>query len=268
MSDELKKFLDNATEFPDNTPVTIGDKQVPLGSLRALNASERETLANRLKGVEATEKDLKDRQTKIVDLATKAQAAYDAAETARRSAGTVTPKPGDDPFADPWLAPVKAALDSRDKTIAEQKASIDKLVTQFTNLVTIGQEDRWDREYDSIDFGKSAKKTRKELLDFAVENKTVDRFGIPSIRAAYLKMTEADRESEKIKAAEERGREAGRQEALVSRVPPPGVAGPGQRIPEPKTLAERSTLGDLYTESLKDPELRQLLEQVASVGLA
>jgi hypothetical protein len=269
MSDELKKFLENSKDYPDATPIKIGDVEVPLGSLRSLNATERQTLQERMKGVEATEKELTTKQATILDLANKAQAAYAAAEEARKAVGERKVEPGTDPFADPWLAPVKEAFSTRDKKLEEYAGQIKKLTDTLTTIAAIGADDRWDREYESIDFGKREKKpARDEILKYAMDNNIIDRHKMPSIRKAWEQMSAADREADKVKQAEERGRELGRQEALAARVPPPGVAGPGQMPPNAKTAAERSTLPDLYQESLKDSELRSLLEQISSAGLS
>ena len=46
---DLKQFLENSKDYPDTTVVKIGDTEVPLGSIRALNATEREQLANAIK---------------------------------------------------------------------------------------------------------------------------------------------------------------------------------------------------------------------------
>src|SRR5258707_15658917 len=114
--DVIKKFLEDTQGSPDSTPVRIGETEIPLGSLRQLNASERTQLSDRIKQVESKETELNTRQQNIVDLAQKAQAAYQAAEEARRTATTQPPPAaGADPFPDPWLAPVKTALSHRDK---------------------------------------------------------------------------------------------------------------------------------------------------------
>ena len=265
MSDDIKKFLENAAEFPDNTPITIAGREIPLGSLRQLNASERSTLSERLKGVESKEAELNSRQAGIVDLAQKAQAAYAAAEEARTKAGQRQEAPGADPFADPWLAPVKTELGKRDKELEEIKAVAKNLQATITQAATIWAQDRWDREYDTLNFGKREKKpTRDELLKFANENKLVDRHGMPSIRNAWDKMSEADRMEQLRQEAIEKGREEGRMEAMAARVTPPGVSGIGQGPAGPprKITADTDVLGDMYGDALKDPELRALIEQM------
>lgn len=266
--DAIKKFLDSATEYPDSTPITIGETQIPLGSLRQLNASERTTLSERLKGVETKEAELNTRQQNIVDLAQKAQAAYQAAEEARKSATTPTPTPGADPFADPWLAPVKAALEGRDKKIDDLTTQLKTVLGTVTQAATVWAQDRWDREYDGLNFGKREKKpTRDELLRFAQEQKLTDRHGMPSIRGAWEKMSEADRLSDLAKDEREKGREEGRMEAMAARVTAPGVSGIGQgpNLARKPITADTDILGDLYAQSLKDPELRAMIEQQAII---
>jgi hypothetical protein len=263
--DQIKKFLESATEYPDNTPIRIGEQEIPLGSLRQLNASERTTLSERLKGVETKEAELNTRQQSIVDLAQKAQQAYQAAEEARAKVSSQPPPAGTDPFADPWLSPVKEALSKRDKEIEELRATAKNLQATLTQAASIWAQDRWDREYSSLNFGKREKKpTRDEILKYAQEQKLMDRHGMPSISEAWNKMSETDRLEELRKEALERGREEGRMEAMAARVTPPGVSGIGQGPAGParKINADSDVLGDMYAESLKDPELRQLIEQL------
>jgi hypothetical protein len=268
-TDAIKKFLENATQYPDNTPIRIGDTEVPLGSLRALNATERTQLADRMKEIETQKADLNDRQQKIVSLAQKAQEAYNAAEEARKAAAGAPPaRPGDDPFADPWLQPVKKELEARDAVIKSLTEQLKLTAGTIVNAATIFSEDRWDREYAAIDFGKREKKpTREEILKFATDNNIVDRHKLPSIRAAWEKMSEADRLKEIAEKAREEGREEGRQQLLASRIPPPGVPGPGQAPTLPKNNPNAADLGDLYADAIKDPELRALLEQLPA-GMA
>jgi hypothetical protein len=269
--DAIKRFLEDTKNHPDTVMVTIGETQIPLGSLRQLNSTERTQLADRLKAVETQEGELKTRQQKIVELATKAQAAYDAAEEARKAAAgnnnRGTPS-NEDPFEDPWLKPVKTALEARDAQIKKLTDQLTQTLTTVGQAATIFAEDRWDREYNSIDFGKRDKKpTRQELIDFAIKENLTDRHKMPSVVAAWNKMSEADRLEEIKKQAREEGIEQGRQQALASRVPPPGVSGPGQAPVPLKVDPNKGDLGDLYGEAIKDPELRALLEQAASVGI-
>jgi hypothetical protein len=264
--DQIKKFLEDAQGYPDTTMVRIGDTEVPLGSLRSLNKGEREQLATAIKTNDDKARELDERQKKVIELAGKAQAAYDAAQAAAAKANATPPNPSNDPFSDPWLAPVKKELDGRDKTINELQNTVKQLSTVIQNAATIWSEDRWDREFTNLDFGKREKKpSREELIKFATENKLFDRHGIPSVRAAWDKMSETDRLEELRKSEFEKGREAGRMEQMASRIPPPGVAGPGMPVNPPK--AAPGELGDLYGEAIKDPELRALIEQLPA-GMA
>jgi len=263
--DAIKKFLESATEYPDNTPITIGDQQIPLGSLRQLNASERQMLSDRIKQVETKEAEVNTRQQNVVDLARKAQEAYAAAEEARVKATQPPPAAGADPFADPWLAPVKKELEGRDKKLEEAVNLIKTLQNTVTQAATVWAQDRWDREYGTLNFGKRDKKpSRDDLLKFANENKIVDRYGMPSISEAWNKMSETDRLEEARQAALEKGREEGRMEAMAARVTPPGVSGIGQGPAAlPRRIGpETDILGDIYTESLKDAELRAEIERL------
>jgi hypothetical protein len=262
-TDAIKKFLENTSEYPDTTSIKIGVTEVPLGSLRALTAAERTQLSDRMKAVEEKEKMVNERGQSVVELAKKAQAAYDAAEEARRTAGTRQPDHSQDPFSAPWLAPVKSALETRDKEINSLKDQLKTAIASIGNAATIWAEDRWDREYSGIDFGKREKKpTRQELIDFATKNNLTDRHRMPSVAAAWEKMSAADRLEETREQARQEGIEEGKRQAMAARVPPPGVSGPGAIPPGTGGKPPAGDLGDLYQEAIKDPELRALLEQM------
>lgn len=267
-ADAIKKFLEDTQGHPDSTLIKIGDTEIPLGSLRQLNASERQTLSERMKQAEAKEADLNQRQQSIVDLAQKAQAAYQAAEEAKAKAGQRQPDPSADPFADPWLAPVKTALTERDKKIEELSALARSLQATLGQAATVFMKREWDREYSGLNFGKREKKpTRDEILKYAQENKIVDTDGMPSVRMAWEKMSETDRLEELRREATEKGREEGRMEAMASRFTPPGTLGAGQGpVPAGKKITpDTDIMGDLYGDALKDPELRALIEQTGVV---
>jgi hypothetical protein len=244
--------------------VKIGDTEVPLGSIRQLNAGERDALAAAIKNNADQKAALDARQKDVMDFAQKTQQAYDAVREAATKAANPPPGHGaaNDPFQDPWLAPVKKEIDARDKTITELREQVGKLATIVQNAASIWSEDRWDRDYSALDFGKREKKpTREELLDFAVKNNLVDRHKIPSVRSAWEKMSEQDRLSAMKQEEFEKGREAGRMDALAAKMMPPGAPGsgvpPGKQPPTPP-----GELGDLYEQALKDPELRQMIEQL------
>lgn len=265
--DAIKKFLDDTQGHPDSTPIRFGETEIPLGSLRQLNASERQALSDRIKQTETKETELNTRQQAIVDLAQKAQAAYQAAEEARAKASTRQPDANADPFNDPWLAPVKTALTDRDKKIEEQAALLKTLQATLGQAATVFMKREWQREYDGLNFGKRDKKpSRDEILKYANENKIVDGDGMPSVRLAWDKMSETDRLEEARNEAMEKGREEGRMEAMASRFTPPGTPGAGQGpVTTKKVTPDTDVLGDLYTDALKDPELRALIEQTAVI---
>ena len=260
--DLLKKFLENAKEYPDATVVKIGDQDIPLGSLRALNSDERETLSTAIRSNQERERALEGDRQRVLDLAGKAQAAYDAAEEARKKGAA--PQPGEyDWRKDPYFAGILADLASRDTKTAEYLKNFETFSNTVKNAATIFTEDRWDRQYEGIDQSKREKKyTREELLEYASKNNLLDRHKIPDVRLAFSKMTEGERAAELAKSEFEKGREAGRMEAMAARVPKPGVPGAGAPPPSLKTGPDADVMGDLYGEAIKDPELRVLIEQL------
>lgn len=261
--DAIKKFLESATEYPDTTTITIGETQIPLGSLRALNAAERTQLSERMKAVDEKEGRVNAKGQEVMSLAAKAQAAYEAAEEARKSAGIRPPNPNDDPLNDPWFTPVKTGFEARDKEINTLKEQLKTVLNTVSNAATIWAEDRWDREYSGLDFGKREKKpTRAELIEFAQKNNITDRHKMPSITGAWQKMSEGDRLAQSAEQARMEGIEEGKRQAMAARVQPPGVSGPGAIPQGSGGRPAAGDLGDLYSEAIKDPELRALLENM------
>jgi hypothetical protein len=266
--DVIKKFLLDTKNHPDTTMVKIGDTEVPLGSLRQLSADERAELDTAIKANSDRAAELDTRQRDILDLAQKAEGTFRSAEDLRRTAEERLKAAGggnSNPWDDPWLKPVNERLTAREKEIADLKEMLKTTIGAVSRAATIFTDDRQEAEYRTIDFGKREKKpTRDEILKYATDNKITDRHGLPSIAGAWHKMSEGDRIEQIKLEAEARGREAGRQEAIASRIPQPNVPGPGMSGGLPKVTPSNGELGDLYQESLKDPELRQLIEQMGT----
>jgi hypothetical protein len=216
-----------------------------------------------MKALDTREADINTRQQNVVDLAQKAQQAFAAAEEARVKLAANPPNPGADPFADPWLAPVKERFSATEKRYEAIENQSKQVAAALTNAIKFYMNREQGREYESINFGKREKKpTRDELRKYAEDNKIIDSDGIPSLRLAWDKMTENERMEEMRQAAIEKGREEGRMEAMAARVTPPGVSGVGQG-PAPRVKISDpngDVLGDLYADALKDPELRPLIE--------
>jgi multidrug efflux pump subunit AcrA (membrane-fusion protein) len=275
MANDLDKFLEDSKTYGDNTPVRIGDTEVPLGSLRQLNAAERQRLADAVKQNEARQQELTKEREQVMNMAGKAQQAYQTAQEtiAKAQAAIPAPQPSNNPFDDAWLQPVDKRLSPLEKEVAELKKLMQEGFkqrdTQFNNIATVWSEDRWDGQYRGLgpDFQKREKKpTKEEIVKYATENRIYDRWGIPDVRAAWEKMNEADRLEELRKSEYERGRLAGRQEHLAARVPPPGVPGAGAP-PGPVGRPNPGELGDLYSEAIKDPELRAMIEALPGTGM-
>lgn len=267
--DIIKKFLSESQQHPDTTEVRIGEQVVTLGDLRALDAEDRATLGAKLDAATKREGELKDQQAAAMKLSSDAQKAYDTALELQKKASAAAPAvPSADWKNDPWMQPVVKELEARDRALEELKGVLKTVVTVVGNAANVHSEDRWDRQYEGIDFGKREKKpTRDELLDFAKTNKLLDRHNLPSVSLAWNKMSEPDRIEDIRKTEREKGKEEGRMEALANRLPPPGVPGPGPNTMPKIITPGTDILGDLAAESLKDPELRALLEATTAAGI-
>lgn len=260
---DLKDILENK-DLADTLPVRVGDVEIPLGSLRQATTAQLAAITERARQLDTREQTITARQKEIVDLASKAQDAYaKAQELAKTAAATRTPEPGADLFSDPWAAQFKPVFDGYENKIKDLNGKLDRASGMLTEAAKTWAEDRWDNEYGSIQWGKRDKEkqpSRDELLKYAMDNKLMDRRGMPSIKLAWEKQTEVDRLADAADKARQEGIEQGRREAMAARIPPPGV--PGAPPPPPNKNADRGDLGDLYAESLKDPELRALIESL------
>jgi hypothetical protein len=263
--DVIKKLLENAQQYPDTTVVRFGDTEVPLGSLRALNADDRADLNAAIEANTKRTKELEARQAEILDLASKAEGTFRSAEELRKTAEARAAAAGGNapanPWDDPWLKPVDQRFAGTAKELADMKELLKTTLQAVGKAATVFSEDRWDSQYQTIDFGKREKKpSRQELIDYAKTNNLTDRHGLPSIAAAWHKMSEPERLDQVRLEAEARGRELGRQEAVASRIPQPNVPGPGMSGAPPKVDPATGDLGDLFAKTMADPELRALVE--------
>jgi hypothetical protein len=266
---DVQNFLENSKDFPDNTPVKIGDTEVPLGSLRQLNATERTRLDEALKANATRQQELAREHEQVSSLASKAQQAYQSAQEAIAKAQATMPPPqtNEEVFVSPErLRALEKRFEDFIKIIDQQNKQRDT-ITQ--NMVSIWSEKNFDDEYRGLgpDFHKRDKKpTVQEIVKYATDNNILDRFKLPSVRLAWDKMNEHERIDELKKAEFQRGLEAGRMEQMAARIPPPGIPGAAPP-PGPVGQANRGELGDLYAEAIKDPELRALIEQLPA-GMA
>jgi hypothetical protein len=265
----LQEILANREQYADNLNITIGEAQVPLGSLRDLTAAEQSRLTNLIKATDETKRDAESRLQTAIETARKAEEAYAAAQEMKRTAGIATPPPGTNPLDDPFFTPIRGEFDKRDKSIAELKEELKKAINMATNMGTIGLEDRWDNQYSSLNFSvlpkDKPKPTRQELINFATQNKLIDRHNIPSIGRAWEEMSKSySLDAERVKARQE-GIEEGRRMSLAASVQQPGSSGPAPLAGSPK-YTNGDVLGDLTSEALKDPEIRGMMEQLQRAG--
>lgn len=268
--DIIKKLLQDAAAYGDDAEVLIAGQKVSLGDLRALSNEERQVVNDKIKEVNAMRED-------VVKAGRQAQQAYDAAqkviadEAARKAAagGGGAGGGADDPWEkEPWLQPVKQRFGSTDKKVEELTATVKQLATILTNGVNAFSQTRWDDEYNRIDWGKTPKKSREEMIEYAKTNNLLDRNNLPSISRAFDHITAPDRQKQHDEELLEKGRQRGLADAMAARLPQPNVPGPGITPPLPKVAANGDVIGDLWGDANKDPELRSLIEQLGSAGLA
>jgi hypothetical protein len=264
--DLIKKLLQDATAYSDEAEVTIAGQKVSLGDLRALSADERKTVNDKIAEVNAMRED-------VVKAGRQAQQAYDAAQKVIADQAATTTAGGsggaDNPWEkEPWLAPVDKRFKEYEKKIEEQNTLLKQLSVIVGNGMSAFSQNRWDDEYKAIDWGKTPRKTRDEMIEYAKTNNLLDRNNLPSISRAFDHITAPDRQKQHDDEILEKGRQRGLAESLAARLPQPNVPGPGISTPIPKIPANGDVIGDLWGDANKDPELRTLIEQLGAVGMA
>lgn len=271
MSVDFEAIIGDESTFPDALELTIGDKKVPLGSIRDLSKKKQARVTEELSRLEAERTGLSAKQREVMELSTKAAAIYDDLQKKLAAANTVTHTDGLDPNAlydsDPWYAPIR----TRNAKIEEGQKALQTTLGQLTQAVTGAVsafiEDRWEREFEGVEDRVKKSKAIKDwdfnkLKTYATENKIHDKRGLPSIRAAVDRLTEQEREQEKAEEAYARGLREGELKARMGVQPRPASAaaamGGGKG---PETLDEA-----LNPEAIaQDPELAEML---ANLGVA
>ena len=229
----LKDILADKS-IKDDVIFTLASGQTTtIGELRALSAENQSVLSKR-------ETDLANREKAFQEQLKNLQLAQ--AETARLykevMEGKVKPGAGDshvadDPFkglneSDPVIGPLIKAHRAQQSAFEKmQNEIIRPLVESQSRMAKSYLEDRLEQMY--YDLVPEAKRTDipfDNLLKAANDNHYLTRGGIPDLRRAYRDlttkpMTQAEIDAQ-IKAAEERGREAGRKEA-APRLPRPSA---------------------------------------------
>lgn len=264
--DIIKKILQDAKQYGDDAQITIAGQTVTLGDLRGLDADERATVNKAIADANA----LRD---KALAATAKAQEVYDtyttkAKELEERSKNNPPANNGTNPWeTDVWLKPVDQRFQATEKQTNEIKELVKQLTTIVGNGMLAVSENRWDDQYNSIKWGSTPRKSRAEMIEYAKENKLLDRNNLPSITAAFEHLTAPERQKQHEQELVERGRQQGIAETLASRFQAPNVPGPGLSAPPPKAPATGDVLGNLYEQSVADPELRGLVEQLGAMNL-
>ena len=258
---DLNEILKDKEKYPDTMTVKFGEVDMPLGSLRQSSASEREQLQAAIKQNQDREKEISARELRAVKLSGDAEQTYERLKALEESAKHPA-APSADIWSDPFLAALKPEFEKRDQTVAGMQAENKKLVAALTQALAINMDERWDSQYNSIQFGKAAKKpTREELLKFAQENNILDKHKLPSVSRAWEEMSKTERLAQSTEEARQQGIEEGRRLQMASRVMPPGVPGAGP-LPSGNGKLNPGELPDLLTESQKDPHLRALIDSI------
>ena len=262
---DLNEILKDSTKYPDNLTIKIQDTDVPLGSLRQLHASERQSIERERSEIGTARQTLEQERSQVIELARK------AAEASATIDGVVKQRESSaDPYENDILyEPVRKRLSKHEETVGSLKTEIDKLQKTFQNGALLLAEERWQRQWDKIEPELEKYPELKsnwdydKVLKFAAENKHLDSRGFPDIRKAWHVLTEAAREKQKADEAYQRGIEEGKKMAMLKQVPRPTSAGKGG----PPVQTTSDGLDGLTKEAYDDPEIRGMIEQLQSEAI-
>lgn len=253
MAKTLEEILADSENFADNLTIKIGDTDVPLGSLRTFNKSERDKLISEQSAAKASREAAE--KERVAALALSEQAAKIQRDLEARIASDPRGgNPTQDQFdTDPWYEPIRKRMAKYDDAVAKMNEATTKLENMQKNMSMTWAQDRWDNQYRSLSMSDKNRKSKDELLKYASENKVLDSYGIPSVTLAWDKLTEADRMAEAVEKARREGEEKGKQVAFASRVRPPSSGRPG------KAPAELNDWNDLTDVAMQDEEIAKMI---------
>lgn len=255
MAKTLDEILTDVENYPDNLTIKIHDNDVPLGSLRTFNKSERDKLISEQSAAKASREAAEKERTAALALSEQAAKIQRDLE-ARIAADPRGNNPTQDQFdTDPWYEPIRKRMAKYDEAVKKLDDATQRMENMQKNMSMTWAQDRWDNQYRTIS-GSMTDRNRKgkdDLLKYAAENKLVDSYGIPSVTMAWDKLTEADRMAEATEKARKEGEERGRQAAFAARVRPPSSGRPG------KTPVELNDWNDLTDVAMQDEEIAKMI---------
>jgi hypothetical protein len=248
------------TSIPDDATLTFNGKNITFANLRGLTRKQQTALQAKIDAAAAKEREVSTQQETLIRLTQEAQQIHDRLQQQETTRPAPAAAAGDDAWdSDPFYKPVRERTSKLEKRLDEIADSTKKLTEAMTRSIQTWADDRWEREYDSISVPKGKERPKREdLLKYATDNRLVDRHGMPSVRAAWDKMTAADRQKEIEDAAYERGRQEGEQRARIAAMPQPATMSPGNgRFSGAQAPLE--SFDDLTAKALADPELRAVI---------
>jgi len=260
MAKTLEEIFSDTQNYPDNLTIKFNDTDIPLGSLRNANKSQRDALNAELTSTKEARRKADDQVANASKLAE--QAAKLNADLEARLAADPRGTPTADQFdTDPWYEPIRKRLAKYDEAVTKFNQAVESLTGMQKNMSMTWFQDRMDSQFAGLKMSDKNRKSQDELLKYAADNKIVDKFGVPSLILAWDKMTETDRLAEASEKARLEGIEQGKREAFVGRVRPPSSVAPGSPPPQ---FTDWNQLTDT---ALADPEIRRIIEQ-SNIGVS
>jgi len=279
---KLQKIIENKS-LKDDLVIAVGDESFTVGELRSMDAeSEGGSTAE----LEAREANLVRAQSALANtlqtVADKMGIPIDKLIEGqlddikpRGAAGGGDNKPSDDPLAD--IDPAVITALEKKFGVAEVKAAADKMSKELADTrkalgiaLKVNMDDHYERSFRDLskDIPEGVKLDLQTALKYADENNLRDKTGRYNINKAVQDLTYEARHKKEIEAAEARGAERARQQALADSVRP-GAGAPGHSHMKPPVdgKGRTHTIEHQLHEALNDSDIQRMLAGVPAGGV-
>jgi hypothetical protein len=267
---DFKKIFANRDKYPDTMKFTLGDgAEVSLADLREYDASVGGDLRKEL---DRQRLELDADRTKVTEAGNRVAQMYVDLEAQRRALPVAT-TPNADPLAkyaeDEVFRPVVQHMRQIEEGYKGELKSVteklDQVVRSISQMGATYMGDKALNEFSSLpanDPVRPPNLTLDSLYKYAVEQGVYDRNKLPDLREAYNKLTSDARHKHEITAAEQRGREAERQDrAENAMLPRPNGGMPAL----PEGFKPPINMQDAFARAATDKDLWKQINTASGV---
>lgn len=261
----LEQILADPNTFADTIEMPIGTEKITLGQLRSLSNSRQKELSDKIASATSQETVARDTAMKAANLLSELQTAKEKLIEQK-----TTPPTEDDFDKEEFWGPVRKRFSERDKKIEDAIKGLDALTKAVTQVSTIWAEDRWAGQFEKV--SPRLKKVDQykdwdytKVRDYAVQNKILDKHGLPSVENAVMELTKATEIEQIKKEAYEEGKKAGQSRARLETMAKPASASGGRGVAKGKSAVAEYGFEGLGDDVMNDPELAEQIANLSSL---